>query len=130
MKKQISKAFGKIIYLLGKDKYGDKYWLEAPSWNCDWYWGFGYVESYTNSIPCMAKDIQSHQHWDGGIDYITDRTFNSKEKAILNNLFKRFYNFKKEVELKENLERIEVINTTLIPEITKQILEILTPKFE
>ena len=49
MKKQTTTAFKKKIYLLGADAEGTKYWLEAPSWDCDWYWGFGYVETYTNN---------------------------------------------------------------------------------
>jgi hypothetical protein len=64
MKKQISEAFGKTIYLLGKDKDGKKHWLEEPSWDCGWYWGFGYIHTYTNNRnPSISKDIQSHSHW-------------------------------------------------------------------
>lgn len=64
MKKQKSKAFRKEIYLLGCDSSGQNYWLEAPSWDCNWYWGFGYIETYTNnSNPSISKDIESHQHW-------------------------------------------------------------------
>lgn len=29
--------FGKRIYLLGADEDGIRYWLEEPSWDCDWY---------------------------------------------------------------------------------------------
>lgn len=46
MKKEKRHAFGKDIYLLGVDADGTRYWLEAPSWDCGWYWGFGYVEVY------------------------------------------------------------------------------------
>ena len=49
MKKEKRFAFGKNIYLLGSDKDGVKYWLEEASWDCGWYWGFGYVETYTNN---------------------------------------------------------------------------------
>ena len=59
-------AFDKDIYLLGSDSEGTNYWLEAASWDCDWYWGFGYVETYTNNKnPEIARDIVSHQHFDG-----------------------------------------------------------------
>jgi hypothetical protein len=69
MKTQIKKeqnfAFGKDVFLLGQDKEGIKYWLEAPKFDCGWYWGFGYVETYTNNDnPGKAKDINSHQHID------------------------------------------------------------------
>ena len=65
MKKQTTIAFNKKIYLLGADAEGTKYWLEAPSWDCDRYWGFGYVETYTNNdCPNKSRDINSHQHFD------------------------------------------------------------------
>ena len=64
MDKRKSHAFKKDIYLLGADSCGNKYWLEAPSWDCKWYWGFGYIETYTNSDnPSISNDIISHQHW-------------------------------------------------------------------
>ena len=37
------------FYLLGRDEEGINYWLEEPSWDCGWYWGFGYVETYTTN---------------------------------------------------------------------------------
>ena len=65
MEKKTSKAFGKKVWLLGKDKDGINYWLEEPSWDCGWYYGFGFVESYEdNKSPDKAKDIDSHQHFD------------------------------------------------------------------
>ena len=61
--KQKNHVFRKDIYLLGQDESGVNYWLEAPSWDCSWYWGFGYVETYTNnSNPARSRDIQSHEH--------------------------------------------------------------------
>jgi hypothetical protein len=65
MKKKKSHAFGKDCYLLGKDTNGDLLWLEAAQWDCGWYWGFGYVEVYTNQAnPACARDIASHTHLD------------------------------------------------------------------
>jgi hypothetical protein len=66
MKKRKSRAFGKDIYFLGCDSDGTRYWLEAACWDCEWYWGGGYVETYTNnSSPEKSRDIKSHQHFDG-----------------------------------------------------------------
>lgn len=66
MKKEKNFAFGKNIYLLGEDKDGVRYWLEEASWDCGWYWGFGYIETYTNNKnPGQSRDIDSHQHFDG-----------------------------------------------------------------
>lgn len=65
MEKRKSTAFGKTIFLLGKDNNDTNYWIESASWDCSWYWGFGYVETYTNnSNPARSKDINSHQHFD------------------------------------------------------------------
>lgn len=74
LKKKTSKAFGKKIWLLGQDEDGINYWLEEPSWDCGWYWGFGYIETYThNSRPDLAKDINSHSHFNG-LWHISNRT--------------------------------------------------------
>lgn len=65
MNKIKTKAFGKDVYLLGKDPDGTKYWLEQARWDCDWYWGGGYVRTYTNNNrPENARDIKSHTHFD------------------------------------------------------------------
>ncbi len=79
--KKKSHAFGKDVYLLGVDKDGVHYWLEAPKWDCGWYWGFGYVEAYTNNKnPSVARDIDSHQHWDSFIVGKIE-TYNHEKKA-------------------------------------------------
>lgn len=41
------------VYLLGKLKDGKNVYLSTPSWDCGWYWGFGYVQS---------RDF--HRHYD------------------------------------------------------------------
>lgn len=59
-------AFRKKIYLLGQDEEGTNYWMEEPTWDCGWYWSWGYVETYTNNrSPSNSRDINSHQHFDG-----------------------------------------------------------------
>lgn len=65
-KKYSMEKFGKKCFLLGQDKDGINYFLEAATWDCEWYWGGGYVETYTNNCnPVLSKDIKSHQHFDG-----------------------------------------------------------------
>ena len=64
MKKEKIKVFGKDYYLLGIDENKTKYYLEASNWDCNWYWGGGYVETFTNnSNPQRSKDIASHSHF-------------------------------------------------------------------
>lgn len=65
MKKQRLKIFNKQNFLLGIDRNGTKYYLKEFSWDCDWYWGGGYVETYTNNNhPQLSRDISSHSHFD------------------------------------------------------------------
>ena len=64
MKKKKCKKFG-CGYLLGQDKDGINYFLKEASWDCGWYWGGGYVQSYTNNRnPEKSKDIRTHNHFD------------------------------------------------------------------
>ena len=66
--KRTDVGFGKKVYLLGIDQDGQKVWLQAPKWDCGWYWGFGYIERYQqNWTPSKARDISSHTHWDSSI---------------------------------------------------------------
>lgn len=63
--KVYTRGLSKDVYLLGVDNDGLAYWLEAPSWDCGWYWGFGYVETFTqNWNPSASRDINGHEHID------------------------------------------------------------------
>lgn len=65
MNKKVITWHGKKYYLLGVDKYGNKRWLEEAHWDCDWYWGFGYIETFTNNRrPDLSAGISSHTHFD------------------------------------------------------------------
>jgi len=124
--KKESHAFGKNIYLLGEDAGGINYWLEGPTWECNWYWGFGYVETYTNNKnPRKSTDKNSHQHIDSSFlgkqeyyDHVTKAwkqgeyihnlydspkfiktTFDEQTGWILSELFNEFYTLKKAAEL-------------------------------
>lgn len=126
LSKQKSHAFKKDVYLLGADADDIKYWLEAPTWDCGWYWGFGYVETYCkNRMPDKAIAIDSHQHIDGSFmgameyydtekqclrkgEYISNiydcplfasTTFDEKTGWVLSELFKEFYILKETAEL-------------------------------
>lgn len=121
MKKKKSHAFGKEIYLLGQDSDGKYVWLEAPTWDCGWYWGFGYVERYTNNRnPEKAKDIQSHTHINsefknnGVINVnlgLEVTTYTKSEGLELNKLFTEFYRLK---ELAEKLQHADKNTITLV----------------
>lgn len=44
-------------------KNGESYWLEQASFDCDWYWGLGYVESY-RGYGHSSKSWRGHSHFD------------------------------------------------------------------
>ncbi len=65
-KKYSMEKFGKKCFLLGQDKDGINYFLEAATWDCGWYWGGGYVKTYTsNRNPIISRDIETHKHFNG-----------------------------------------------------------------
>lgn len=122
MKKRIDRAFGKAVYLLGEDSNGVTYWLEEPKWDCSWYWGFGYVETYQTfhgrvcNSPHNAHDCASHNHFDGMFWRRQDKkvyleawkatfvesTLTDKEVWTLMELMKAFYTLKETAELYYN----------------------------
>jgi len=155
MEKKTTFAFNKNIYLIGTNNDGENVWLEAPSWDCDWYWGFGYLETYTNNDnPARSRDIASHSHFsqffkarENGYDafkhYFKDTVLSDSELWQLLDLMKTFYTLKEMAEImyrghSNYTERVSVnikdmdaynhINKDLIPQITKAILALLTPK--
>jgi len=157
MNKKVTSVFGKKIYLIGKDSSGVNYWLEEPRWDCDWYWGFGYMETYTNNKrPEWARDISSHSHWGGfcgleiGNKYIhhinaspmlSETVLSDRESWELSDLMKSFYTLKETAEIFHlgnshltstgiNLKDKNLedhINTVVLPSIFKRIIEILSP---
>ena len=154
MTKQTRRRNGKNIYLLGKGTDGLNYWLEAPSWDCGWYWGFGYVETYTNNAqPENARDIRSHQHFDGLFlkkdlhksfkDFFKYTPLTDGEIWKLLELMQEYYTLRKTADLfsiggshitesptravLKNAEMAEKINKEYIPAITAEVLKILSP---
>lgn len=148
MKKEIKQIDDKKNYLLGKDKKGTKHWLLTPSWDCDWYWGFGWIETYSKS-----EELESHSHadnfmseyftkWNGNNPILKEQTFNKEEGWELSELFSQFYHLREQAEFwgrgKRYVADTEIknwkdkkladeINKKMIPVITKRITDILTP---
>lgn len=112
--KKQSGIFGKKKYLLGQDAEGVDYWLRSPSWDCDWYWGFGYVSTkdshqhidssfmgeqydYDFSIKGYKKGKYIHNLYD--CPTFDKTTFDENTGWILSELFKEFYLLKDMAEL-------------------------------
>ena len=150
MEKKTSKAFGKKVWLLGKDKDGINYWLEEPSWDCGWYYGFGFVETYThNTRPDLARDINSHQHFDGLFlngpkcskdmfkEFFVETPLSDDEIWELVDYMKTFYTLKSVAELfkhgyswqtsKAKIDQLQsdeqndLVNKVWLPEVFKRI---------
>lgn len=85
LNKKIINKFG-THYLLGEDENGLKYWLEEPTFNCGWYWGLGYIHTFTNNRqPTRSVDIRSHEHFDSKVmnyGYV-DGYLNFFKKSVL-----------------------------------------------
>lgn len=154
MQKVKSHAFGKDTYLLGKGKDGAYYWLEAATWDCGWYWGLGYVETYTSPLnPAASRDILSHQHfselflegksYNEFVEFFEEATLTDKEIWVLLELMQSLCTARKYsdmlhtggahftknpchglIQCKAEYDRI---NTILIPAMLQKVYDLLTP---
>lgn len=153
MKKIKTEAFGKDVYLLGV-KNGIYYWLEQAKWECSWYWGLGYVETYTNNKhPEIARDIKSHQHFDGlffdgpshGFDnfktFFNDTPFKDSEIWQIMEIMKSLYTLREYSDMLHckgahytsnpckdiiwNEQEYKRINKEVIPALNKELYKIL-----
>jgi hypothetical protein len=157
MNKSKSHAFGKDCYLIGKDKNGDLIWLEAASWDCNWYWGFGYIEVYTSqSNPAKSRDINSHSHWDRLVgkqedgsykhhinEVLAESVLSNSESWKLSELMQSFYVLEEAAglfnrggshlttnpanDILKSPEMEKRINEVMLPAIFAEVYKILTP---
>lgn len=127
-----------------------KVYLLAPSWDCDWYWGFGYIQTYT------TRDVFSHEHFDSlFLNYAIFDSFKnyfestelsddeiwqllgymkefyvSREYAELlqygNHITSRAKNILEDKNKEDNKKEIERINKILLPELFKKIDSLLS----
>ena len=152
-KKYNKEAFGKDIFYLGQEEDGTNVWLEDFTWDCGWYWGGGYLETYTNNAnPEAARDISSHSHFDGlGKDKNLFDGFKSRivktpltdnELWQLCDLMQSFYTLRESAEwfkngsshytsIKGSTPRPEMqtlCNSIIENEIAPKVRELVTPK--
>ena len=155
LEKRVENRRGQKIFLLGKAKEDGKfYWLVESSWDCEWYWGLGYVASYTNSNnPSIAKDIRTWNHFDSMFlqyghnaldkfeEFFEEMTIDEKEQYKLWELMETCYTLKKTAELthlggshittnpckellKDN-DMYEKINKVMLPAVFKEVYKLL-----
>lgn len=156
--KQISKKtinkFGEH-YLLGVNKDGEHVYLEKESWDCDWYWGAGYIHTFTNDrVPTQSRDIQMHTHFDSLFltknksaydlldEYFESMVISKDERYELVDLMMTMYTLKKTAELfhhgnswqteKAKIDDLQDktiedrINKVLLPQVFDRIRKLLT----
>ena len=145
--------FNNDYYLLGADNEGTKYYLQKAKFECGWYWGVGYVETFTNNKnPEHSRDISSHQHFDTLFlckdyrdfidnEYLVDSPFTDKEKWKILEIMKSLYIARKysdflhcggahctENPVKnviKNDEEYQRINNVVIPALLEELESIL-----
>lgn len=148
MKKEKKIFNGKEIYLLGKAKNGLKYYLVEPSWDCGWYWGFGYVQAYKKS------DIEEHRYFDSLLlnsnknaydlfkDVFEETPLSDDELWLLCDYMKTFYTLrnmselvymgyshytsKAKIKVMKNDSIYKKINEVMMPELFVKIKSILS----
>lgn len=152
----------KEIKTIGKEKHyllgirdNQRYYLQEASWDCGWYWGLGYVESYAGK-GTSDKSWRSHQHFDGmflkpggyveGFRNFFDETVDLTDKEIwkLLELMKSAYTARHYSDMlhiggahytlnpcKETIQdeaEYKRINEVVIPALMKEVYKILTPE--
>ena len=136
----------KNYYLLGKRKDGKAVYLEQGQWDCDWYWGFGYLEVLNRP----HTDINEHYHFDsllnndfgieGILKHFSHFVLPEEEIWQLAGLMSMYYKLRKSAEIychnshyTEN-DGIDITNPEMekkinsdIEKIINQVHKLLTP---
>lgn len=130
--------------LLGHDSEGIAYYLADASWDCGWYWGYGYIQTRDSHQHADGDFIPENGSYDKNIftgDFLTDKTFNDKDGWVLRELMATFYQLKKQAELVgrggmhvttnplaemlKDEKEAERINKVMLPKLFEEINKIL-----
>ena len=124
------RMFRREIYLIGIDTDGQKVFLEEPSWDCGWYWGFGYLETYTNNRAItMSRDIQSHSHFNNFEADCSLNDYHDLESCVLDyeGLLTLKYLMKQAINLGNEARKTKSREFENLTEIHSLIIEMLKP---
>lgn len=150
LEKKVITWHGKKHWLIGADNIGQEHYLEEASFDCDWYWGWGYVHVFSNQKnPSNSADILEHWHfskffeqprkncYDVFKEFFKETVLADNEIWLLIDYMYSFYTLKKSAELfhsgnshytskasideLKNPEIEEYINTEAIPAIIKKV---------
>ena len=128
---------------LGKVE-GKKIYLSPPSWDCGWYWGFGYLGNKDCHYHVSGLMKESNlfdgilSHFDGGTFILRE----DKDLWTFAELFATFYTLRETAEVLGrggshytgnpcrdiiiNKQEVKRINEVVLPEIFKEIYKLLT----
>lgn len=144
---------GREYFYIGVDHNGENNYLEKHHFDCGWYWGIGYIETFTNNrCPEKSRDISSHTHFDylffnnrlNGFDsfnnYFIKTPFTDKEKWKIIELMKTLYTLRtysdmlytggshytsNPVKCIKNKSEYNRINKIVIPAVNRELYKIL-----
>lgn len=120
----------------------ERIYLSPPSWNCGWYWRFGYLgnKNCHYHVDGLAKDCNL---FDGLKNHFGESFIvkNDKDVWTLAELFKTFYALKQTAEVLglggshyttnpcseiiKNTDEVKRINEVVMPQIFEEIYKIL-----
>ena len=60
--KKIETIFKDRIFLGKLD--GENVWLAPPSWDCGWYWGFGYIQNRNMHTHYEGRGVTKSENYD------------------------------------------------------------------
>ena len=116
---------------------GEKVWLPPPSWDCGWYWGYGYIQNI--NLHTHFNMLDTNDNLFNAIQKRFDSTFTLQGDKLWTfcELMVTFYALKEIVEVYgrggsfyasnpladiiRNHEEVKRINETLLPKIFIEI---------
>ena len=147
MKKRIITRHDKQMYLIGKNTYGENVYLPKASWDCDWYWGFGYLETLNSHTHFSSEILHNDEHingYDMFKKYFVETCLNDDEIWQLVDYMQTFYTLKETAETLQygyshyterakideikNTEMAEKINKEMLPKLFEKVYALLEPK--
>lgn len=141
----MKKSKNHMGYLLGEDVDGIKHYLQPASWDCDWYWGFGYITSKYSWLHFDTLFLNNGGYVDGFRKFFAKSPLTDKEVWILLGYMKEFYVLKEYAELlkygnhitssakhilitqfeQDNLKEYKRINEIILPALFEKIYKLL-----
>ncbi len=129
---------------MGRNENNSRIYLTPPSWDCDWYWGFGYLGNSRCHYHVDGLTTQNLNLFDGIKKHFGDSFVLKTDADIWKfcELMQTFYSLKEAAEilgrggsnytsnpcaeLIKNPDEVTRINQVLLPAIFAEIYKLLT----